>query len=206
MNLITEQPVRVIKFGEEYWGFDGDEMMSFAHGERLKGFAQRVKKVGGKIVTAEQNLVAKVKTLEANFKAKRAARKLARKNNKFIDTVPPVNADGTKTLPDGTTQTVLPTDIASVKTPAGKVIKYDKNDSPDAPPLTTPTGALEQVVPDSSVVALTAPDGSQSHYKESDVEPTGMSPTKKYLIIGGSVLGALVLSALLYRHFKKKGK
>jgi hypothetical protein len=205
MNLITEQPVRVIKFGEEYWSFDGDEMMSFAHGENLKKFGAKVKKVGGKIVTAEKNFAAKVKKLEANFKAKRGARKLARKNNKFIDTVPTVNPDGTKTLPDGTTQTVLPTDIASVKTPAGAIIKYDKNDSPTAP-LTTPTGTLEQVVPDSSVVALTGADGNESHYKESDIEKAGMSTTKKYVIIGGSVLGALVITALLYRHFKKKGK
>lgn len=128
---------------------------------------------------------------------------------KYIDPLPPV-VNGQKTLPDGSKVAVNPNETE--KGADGKLYdKKDLNGTGDTKIITNEeTGQKElvKIIDAKDVTSLTAEDGEQIPFKNSDLGDSkeGMSKGLKIgLIVGGAVLVLGIIGYLIYRS-RNKGK
>jgi hypothetical protein len=139
------------------------------------------------------------KRLSGKLKAKKNARKLRKeqKNGKTVykDTVPPV-VNGTKTLPDGSTESVPTSDIKDI---GG--ISVDKKDINNASSVAVEAGKVVAEIAEENVVSVLDEAGQEVSYKKSDVD--GGLSTIAWVGIGvGTVAFVGLLTYLIIR--KKK--
>jgi len=207
MKIITRAPIEVQSSADAIKA----PLDSTKSPGKLKAFLQKEK---DKIVAGHDKRV----VARAARKAKRNARPLTKTGQWFHDHLPHLkkNADGsaTKTLPDGSTTPVPPSDIAQWPSLIGQPpVLYDVHDANGKTLAVenvngTPTAIAKYSA--GEVVQATAPDGSVQVYKaddtvdadapDKDVDDKGLSENMKTgLIIGGAALVILGVVILIKR-------